>query len=101
MPTPASRSGDFRQAAADGVRPAGDGIAVISPSWRAMLLARQSRHRHPGGDMNAGWIYAPAVAIILGAGPAHADEKLAKRAGCLECHAVDKKVIGPAFHDVA
>jgi len=26
---------------------------------------------------------------------------LAKKSGCLACHAVDKKVIGPAFKDVA
>lgn len=28
-------------------------------------------------------------------------EALAKKRGCLECHSVDKKVVGPAFHDIA
>ena len=32
---------------------------------------------------------------------ASANEKLAQSAGCMTCHGVDKKVIGPAFKDVA
>jgi cytochrome c len=32
---------------------------------------------------------------------ASANEKLAQASGCTTCHAVDKKVIGPAFKDVA
>ena len=32
---------------------------------------------------------------------AHAQEALAKSAGCLNCHAVDTKKVGPAFKDVA
>jgi cytochrome c len=40
----------------------------------------------------AGWVAAPA---------AHADEALAKGKGCTACHANDKKVIGPAYRDVA
>ena len=48
---------------------------------------------------------APA-AILLAAGlllapAAHADEALAKGKGCTACHANDKKVIGPAYKDVA
>ena len=30
-----------------------------------------------------------------------ADEALAKSKGCLGCHAIDKKVVGPAYKDVA
>ncbi len=30
-----------------------------------------------------------------------ASEELAKSKGCLACHAVDKKIVGPAFKDVA
>lgn len=34
--------------------------------------------------------------------PAHADAlALARKSGCLACHAVDKKVVGPAWQDVA
>lgn len=35
------------------------------------------------------------------AGPAMANEALAKSKNCMACHAVDKKVVGPAYKDVA
>lgn len=35
------------------------------------------------------------------AGPAAADLKLAQKEGCLGCHTVDKKLVGPAWKDVA
>ena len=42
------------------------------------------------------------VSIGLGAASlADAQETLAKSSGCLNCHAVDSKKIGPAFKDVA
>ena len=44
---------------------------------------------------------ALAVAFAWAAGPAHADEALAKSKGCTACHANDKKVIGPAYKEVA
>jgi cytochrome c len=40
----------------------------------------------------AGWAITPA---------ALADEALAKKHNCTACHAVDKKLIGPAYKDVA
>lgn len=33
--------------------------------------------------------------------PAMADEALAKSKNCLACHAVDKKLVGPAYKEVA
>ena len=43
-----------------------------------------------------------AAAAGLGAhGAALAQLALAQQKGCTACHAVDKKVIGPAYHDVA
>jgi cytochrome c len=33
--------------------------------------------------------------------PAQADEALAKKHNCLACHQVDKKVIGPAYKEIA
>ena len=33
--------------------------------------------------------------------PATANEELAKKHACTACHAVDKKVVGPAFKEVA
>jgi cytochrome c len=41
-----------------------------------------------------------AVSLIV-VGHAQADEAMAKAKGCTVCHAVDKKVIGPAYKDVA
>ncbi|HXJ08078.1 MAG TPA: c-type cytochrome [Burkholderiales bacterium] len=43
-----------------------------------------------------------AAALATGAAlPAAAQEELAKKHNCLACHAVDKKVVGPAYKDVA
>ena len=38
---------------------------------------------------------------IIAAAAANAQEALAKSSGCLNCHAVDTKKMGPAFKDVA
>ena len=35
------------------------------------------------------------------AAPAFAQQDLAQAKGCFACHAVDKKVVGPAYKDVA
>ena len=45
-------------------------------------------------------IAATAFALIA-AGSASANEELAKKSACTACHAVDKKLVGPAFKDVA
>jgi cytochrome c len=41
------------------------------------------------------------VATFAVAGPALADEALAKAKNCMACHAVDKKLVGPSYKDVA
>ena len=46
-------------------------------------------------------IAAVVAAGVLAAGSANASEALAKTSGCLNCHAVDTKKMGPAFKDVA
>ncbi|WP_341677596.1 c-type cytochrome [Niveibacterium sp. SC-1] len=38
---------------------------------------------------------------VLASGAAAANADLAKSKLCLNCHAIDKKVVGPAFKDVA
>lgn len=38
---------------------------------------------------------------LAATGTAVASESLAQKAGCLACHAKDKKLVGPAFRDVA
>jgi len=49
----------------------------------------------------------PAMAALAAlAGPAHAVDAaaakaLASKSACLACHAVDRKLVGPAFKDVA
>lgn len=44
---------------------------------------------------------ALAVAALLSSAPAMADAALAKAKNCMACHAVDKKMVGPAYKDVA
>lgn len=45
---------------------------------------------------------AVAVAAgLLSAAPAFASADLAKAKNCMACHAVDKKLVGPAYKDVA
>lgn len=41
------------------------------------------------------------AAITTLAAPAIADEALAKSKNCMACHAVDKKLVGPAYKEVA
>ena len=41
------------------------------------------------------------TAAGLAATPALANEELAKKNACTACHAVDKKLVGPAYKDVA
>ena len=45
----------------------------------------------------------PALLAIalLGSGAVHASPELAKSRNCVACHAVDKKLIGPAYKDIA
>jgi cytochrome c len=45
--------------------------------------------------------FAVAALIAAAAAPALADEALAKARGCMACHAVGKKFVGPAYKDVA
>ena len=43
---------------------------------------------------------AVAAALIVAA-PAFADQALATAKNCMACHAVDKKLVGPAYKEVA
>ena len=42
-----------------------------------------------------------AVAGLLFASAAPADEALAKAKNCLACHSVERKIVGPAYKDIA
>ncbi|CAB1369152.1 c-type cytochrome [Denitratisoma oestradiolicum] len=47
-------------------------------------------------------LYATVIAAtVLVATPALANKDLATKSGCLACHQADKKVVGPAYRDVA
>lgn len=45
-------------------------------------------------------LFALLAAVTL-AGPAFADLALATSKNCMACHAVDKKLVGPSYKDVA
>ncbi len=42
-----------------------------------------------------------ACGLLTIAGPASASADLAKQKNCLACHALDKKLVGPAYKDIA
>ena len=42
-----------------------------------------------------------AAATLAMTSPAFADEALAKSKNCMACHSIDKKVVGPAYKEVA
>jgi cytochrome c len=46
-------------------------------------------------------LIAAAATLALTTGVASADEALARKSACMSCHQVAKKVVGPAFKDVA
>ena len=46
-------------------------------------------------------IAAIAAAGFMAAGTAYAQEELAKSSGCMGCHAMDTKKMGPSFKDIA
>lgn len=41
------------------------------------------------------------VATMVVSAPVHADQALATAKNCMACHAVDKKLVGPSYKDVA
>jgi len=47
------------------------------------------------------FVAAAVAAGLLSAAPAFASMELAKAKNCLACHAVDKKLVGPSYQEVA
>lgn len=45
-------------------------------------------------------LFASAV-LVMTAPAVQADQALATKNGCMACHSVDKKVVGPAYKEVA
>jgi len=51
--------------------------------------------------MNKLMITAASAALLVMSGAASADQALAQKNACMSCHGVDKKIVGPAFKEVA
>jgi len=51
--------------------------------------------------MKAVWMGVVAASALLLVGAVQANQDLAKSSGCLACHTVDKKLVGPAYKDIA
>jgi len=51
--------------------------------------------------MKALFLSSTALLVVLSASPAFASADLATKKNCMACHAVDKKLVGPAYKDVA
>ena len=50
----------------------------------------------------ASWLGGAVVLLgLMAPALAQADQALAQKNACLACHATDKKLVGPAFQDVA
>ncbi|MEI6804817.1 MAG: c-type cytochrome [Burkholderiales bacterium] len=47
------------------------------------------------------WAALIVVATVALSAPARADQALATAKNCMACHALDKKIVGPAYKDVA
>ena len=46
-------------------------------------------------------IHIALAAVALVSAPAFASKELAQKNACMGCHAVDRKLVGPAFQEVA
>jgi cytochrome c len=51
--------------------------------------------------MKAVWMGVVAVSALLLVGTAQADPALASSSGCMNCHMIDAKMVGPGFKQVA
>ena len=69
-------------------------IAKIAPKIASFFKRIQ-------GDNMKVLLATIAAAAVLFTGQASANQALAQKSGCLACHAIDKKVLGPAYKDVA
>ena len=49
----------------------------------------------------AAMLLAAAGIAVAGVAQADAGEDMLKKNGCTACHAIDKKIVGPAYTDVA
>ena len=52
-------------------------------------------------DLQRSLARATVALALCAATPVFADQALAQKNGCMACHGVDKKIVGPAYKDVA
>ena len=45
--------------------------------------------------------FALVIVAVMASAPAMANLELALRNNCMTCHTIDRKVVGPAFQDIA
>ncbi len=50
--------------------------------------------------MKKSLLLAAAIATVVSA-PVFANAQLAQQKNCMSCHAIDKKIVGPSYKDVA
>ena len=65
-------------------------------SWRDIALGAR-RNGLPAASVT----FIVCFGLLAWASDVLASEALARQHGCLACHAVDKRVVGPAYRDVA
>lgn len=42
-----------------------------------------------------------AASLLIASAPVFANQELARKYACLGCHGIDKRIVGPAFKDIA
>ncbi len=90
-------------------RPFGERRRTIA--WARDLSHAVRRAIRPDRRLAVAAVRAPALVVAFAsclsaafvATPSHAadDDALARAKNCLNCHALDRKVVGPAYRDVA
>ena len=63
--------------------------------------AGTARQRPDAWSLRACVAAGMILAGLAVAGPAFADAQLARAKNCMACHAVDKKLVGPSYKEVA
>jgi len=78
------------------------GCALVMQAARLPIFAARCGSILEDANMKSMMMMvALAAAALALSGTASAQEALAKSSGCLNCHSIDAKKMGPAFKDVA
>ena len=118
LPVPVADDADAGQVEADQDDADDDEQHAISPGTRAlrqrlsrqpararsvilMVAERRFAASTPWNRMNTFRLATIVTACMLSAPPRSRSPDLAQKKNCMACHAVDQKVVGPAYKDVA